>query len=312
MIEIRYSLSRTLNFWGALGLLGLAGLNGGLYAEGGQGVNLGLMWLLLGLGLGWLLVLALLPRRVWFANEQLTLYFWLGTQTLPYTAITTVSQSYWFITLKTATNTLRIPRLLADADAHFIYALEKEIPVAQNARAQRLAQNLPLVFKGKIGTPIVFTIISFGLLGGGLGLLWQALTTLAQWANTSWSVGLLIAGVCLALGARLLYWVLWTFPYRTVFTAEDFTQYFLARTLVWPMAEVTAFQTGYEKRAFRFRHGVYRRRSYHITFRYANGLYFKWIPDEFGFPLNYGDAAASYRVVELAEQLRRVYLPPTS
>lgn len=310
--DIRYAPAlRYISLLGALTFLGIAVISWLAYRVEGAQFGLVLLWPMLGIGLGWLIALAAAPQSVRFGPDHLTVQRWLGLKKMPYTTITAVVQTWPFIMLRAGTHTLYLPQLFANDDAKLKQALEAHVPVAQQARAQRLARGLPIVLTGKIAAPLLMTLSGLGLLAFGVGSGGYALFNPIEQQGLD-RIGLLLFSlVSVILGASLVYLLLWTYPYRTTFTLAYMTQHFLARTTTQPMQGVVGFQAGYTSRIMR---GI-PRRVYHITFTYANGTTFRWTPHEFSFPIDYVEAEAAGFVNELTDQLRRAYRshapPPT-
>jgi hypothetical protein len=200
---------------------------------------------------------------------------------------------------------LHLYKLFANDDARIIQALETYVPAAREAHIRRLAVGLPIILTGKAAIPIVTALMGLILLAFGLAAFAYAVLNPAE-LDTFQRIFMPIIGlVSAASGLLFLYLLLWTYPRRTVFTAGQMTQHFLLHTLIQPMSDVIDFQPGHEIRTVR---GI-PRQLYTITFNYANGESFKWIPDEFYFPMDYVDAAAAYQAADLTEQLRCAYLP---
>lgn len=309
-MEIRYApLFRVLGLLAVMAFGGLAFIGWMAYRVERAALGLVVMWPCLLIGLYWLVALAAAPQTVRFDAEHLTIRRWLGRRTLTYANITAVHTSYALITLKTVSQTVRLHKLFANDDAILMQALETYVPVAQQARATRLARALPIVLTGRGWFAPLFTALSgLGLLAFGPVATSYALTSSAEPDVAQRLVVGALGVLSIGLGLLCLYWVLWAFPHRTVFTTEAFTQYFLMRTTTQSMRAVVDFQLGYDVRPVR---GI-ARRLYTITLVYGDGATFKWIPNEFYFPMDYPEAAAAHLAAELAEQLRRAYLSPMS
>lgn len=257
---------------------------------------------LLGVGLYWLLALATAPQKVEFAAASLTIHRWIGSKTIPYEMITAVTQSYPFITLHTVQGTIRLHKLYANDDARLMRAFETYVPAAQQARATRLTHPFPIILKGKIVAPLITFLMGAGLLAFGLMAVWNGITHSIPVETPTFM--LLFGLMSAAFGLLFVYLVLWTYPYRTIFTTEQMAQQFILHTLVQPMQGVVRFETGHEIRTVR---GV-SRRVYSITFIYQDGTTYRWIPNEFYFPMDYVDNAAANLATDLTAQLRHAYL----
>ncbi|MBK9049664.1 MAG: hypothetical protein IPL78_01715 [Chloroflexi bacterium] len=303
MTEIRYApLFRFFSLFASLTFGGLALIGWLAYRQEGETMGLILMWPLLGVGLYWLLALATSPQKVEFAAASLTIHRWVGTKTIPYTTITAVTQSYPFITLHTVQGTIRLHKLYANDDARLMRAFETHIPAAQQARAARLTHPLPLVLKGKILVPFITFFMGAGLLAFGLIAIWNGIT---RSIPVEAPLGMILFGLISApFGLLFIYLVLWTWPYRTVFTATQMTERFLLHTHTQPMQFIVDFDMGYEIRTVR----SIPRRLYHITFVYQDGSTYQWTPNEFYFPMDYVDNAAANLTTDLTAQLRHAYL----
>ncbi len=294
--------------FGIVVCLGTAAIGWIAYWVEGATVGLGLMIPALGIGLYWLLALATAPQSVAFRADRLVIHRWTATQTIAYGSLVAVSQTHRYITLKTQTQTVHLHRLFAATDTHLYQALETYVPVAQQARAQRLAATLPIVFRGRRIAAIATAIGGLMLLlgGGVIGVSpWLTGTRLPLFEGVLMG---LFGFTSIALGGLLLYLVLWTYPHRTVFTADRITQHYLMHTIVQPLGQVVDIQLGYELRTMR---GV-SRRLYGITFICGNGDRVPWIPNQFDFPMDYVDAVAAAVASDLTAQLRHGYLYPTN
>lgn len=305
MTEIRYAPHfRFLSIFGVLTFGGIAFIGWMAYRVEGFQFGLVIMVPILVVGLYWLIALALAPQSVRFEAVHLTIRRWIGTKIIPYDEVLSVSQSYPFISIKTQIGTVRLHKLFANDDAKLINALEKYVPALIQARTQRLAGNFPIILKGKLVATLFTALNGIILLVFGIGTFWYAATGLSE-SDTDQQIFLFLMGLASAgLGILFIYMLLWTYPYRTTFTPNQMTQQFLLRATVQPMNGVVNFQSGYEVRTIRGR----QRQVYHIAFIYANGNTFKWIPEEFYFPIDYVDAAAANLVTDLTEQLHRAYL----
>lgn len=257
---------------------------------------------LLGVGLYWLLALATAPQKVAFAAASLTIHRWIGSKTIPYEIITAVTQSYPFITLHTSQGATRLHKLFANDDARLMQAFETYVPAAQQARAARLTHPFPIILKGKIVAPLITFLMGAGLLAFGLMAVWNGITHSIPVETPTFM--LLFGLMSAAFGLLFVYLVLWTWPYRTVFTATQMTEQFLFRTHTQPMHRITGFDMGYEIRTVR----SIPRHLYHITFVYEDGSTHKWSPNEFYFPMDYVDSAAANLATDLTAQLRHAYL----
>lgn len=303
MLEIRYApLFRFFSLFGILTFWGLAFISWMAYQYEGATMGLVLLGPLLGVGLYWLLALATAPQKVAFAAAALTIHRWTGNKTIPYEIITTITQSYPFITLHTVQGTIRLHKLYANDDARLMRALETYVPAAQQARAARLTHPFPIILKGKIVAPLITFLMGAGLLAFGLMAVWNGITHSIPVETPTFM--LLFGLMSAAFGLLFVYLVLWTYPYRTIFTTEQMTQQFILHTLVQPMQGVVRFETGHEIRAVR---GV-SRRVYSITFTYQDDTTYRWIPNEFYFPMDYVDNAAANLATDLTAQLRHAYL----
>ena len=303
MTEIRYApLFRFFSLFASLTFGGLAFIGWMAYRQEGAAIGVVVMGPLLGVGLYWLFALATSPQKVEFAAASLTIHRWVGTKTIPYAAITAVTQSYPFITLHTEQGTIRLHKLFANDDARLMQAFETYVPAAQQARAARLMHPLPLVLKGKILIPLITFFIGAGLLAFGFMAIWNGITrSIPVEAPLFMLLFGLISG---ALGLLFVYLVLWTYPYRTIFTATQMTERFLLHTHTQPMHSIAGFAMGHEIRTVR----NIPRRLYHITFVYQDGSTYQWTPNAFYFPMDYVDNAAANLTTDLTEQLRHAYL----
>lgn len=308
MEKIRYAaFFRALSLFGVFTLGGLAGLGWLAYALEGFELGFWLVWPLLGIGLYWLLALALAPQEVAFFTDRLTLRRWVGVHTILYDQIKGVSQSSAFITLTTHQGRVHLHKLFANDDAKLFLAFETYVPVARQARAHRLRGKLPITFQGKLAAPIFTSTAGLVLLAVGVSVGWYAFLqpTPANWVE---GIAMLIFGLLSAsLGALFLYLVLWTYPRRTIFTTTHLTQYFLVRTSVQPLTGLVAVQPGYKTQMVR---GI-PRRLYHIQFIYQDGTEYIWVPNAFQFPIDYLEAVEANLVNEWVGRLRQAYLTPS-
>lgn len=303
MLEIRYApLFRFLSLFGILTFWGMAFIGWMAYQDEGVTMGLVLMGPLFGVGLYWLLALATAPQKVVFAAATLTLHRWIGTKTIPYETITAVTQSYPFITLHTDQGAVRLHKLYANDDARLMRAFETHIPAAQQARAARLNSSFPIILKGKVVVPWITLLIGIVMLVVGVIAVWNGVT---QAVPVEAPLGMILFGLISApFGLLFVYLVLWTYPRRTIFTAEQMIEQFLLRTHIQPMSHIAGFDMGHEIRTVR----SIPRRLYTITFVYQNGSTYQWIPNEFYFPMDYVDNAAANLTTDLTEQLRHAYL----
>ncbi|MDA0266863.1 MAG: hypothetical protein O3A14_07845 [Cyanobacteria bacterium] len=275
--------------------LGTALIGGIAYWFEDATVGLGLMIPALGIGLYGLLALALAPQSVTFHADRLIIRRWTRTQTLPYGAIAALSQTHRAITLTTQTQTLRLHKLFAATDTQLYQAFETYVPIAQRARARRLASPLPIVFQAR---RVAAWANGFGGLMTVAGGVVVGASPWLPGVELTLSEGIMMALfglVSIAIGGLLLYLVLWTYPHRTVFTADHITQHFLTRTVVQPLEPVVDIQLGYASRTLR----DVSRRLYQITFVCGNGDRLPWIPNEFDFPIDYVDAVAAVVATDL-------------
>jgi hypothetical protein len=286
-------------FLGAMAFIGWLA-----YRLEGVSVGLALAGPLAGAGLAWLWALSAAPQWARFGPSSLTLRRWWNTTCLTYAEITAVTRSYAFITLHTADRRVRLYKLHANDDARLLQALEQVVPIAQQSREQRLLAEFPIVLHGRGGAVWLTALIGLGLMAFGSVAIWWTWAGTAVSNLTASLCSGLVGLLCAAYGLLFLYLTLWTYPGRVVFTSDQMTQHFLLHTNVQPMTGVTAFQPSYELRSVR---GV-RRKLYAVTFLYENGDSFRWIPNEFYFPIDYLDAVEAQLAQELTERLRRAYL----
>lgn len=302
---------RILSVVGVLTLWAMAGV--GWMAWRTEGAHGGLVALapLLAVGGGWLYALASAPYAVHFGLDALTVFRWRGQRRVRYADVRSIRETRLFIKLDTAQGTLRLHKLFANDDARLWDVLEKTVPIARQQRAARRDGGLPIVVYGKLSTALLTGGMGLGILGMGGVAFWQAIAARpgADSLNEASAppLLLLVMGLLMALvGAFFLYLVLWRYCRRTVFVNrpdQAMTQCFLLRTVRRSMHGVVDFRPGYARRTVR---GV-PRRLYHITFVYADGATWQWIPDEFDFPLDYVDNRAALRVEDLCARLRRAY-----
>lgn len=304
MTEIRYApLVRILSLCGVLVCGGIAFLGWQVYRTEGTLGGLIVLIVMSAIGLYGLWALAASPQTVRFEADRLVVGRWIGTRTIGYAEIVAIAESYRIISIITQHGVLRLHKLFANDDARLMTALETYVPAARQAREERLSSGLPIVVRGGRAAPLLTGCGGMGMMIVGVLSGWYALDQASALDVGSLLFGVLFGLTSAGLGALLLYLLVWTYPRRTVFTADGLTQHFLLRTTTQSMRGVIDIRPGHEVRTVR----SIPQRIYFITFHYADGGIFKWMPDEFDFPLNYVDAAARRHVNDLIEQLRRAY-----
>ncbi|PIQ23389.1 hypothetical protein COW36_15890 [bacterium (Candidatus Blackallbacteria) CG17_big_fil_post_rev_8_21_14_2_50_48_46] len=261
------------------------------------------LWLalpFLGIGLYCFWALSQAPQSVRIAGDTLHVKSAFKVQTQAIENLFRLKQTLRWIVLEGIEGDIRLHKFYAQDDARLFYFLQAQIPhLAPPSQQQGL---FPFYYPGKIKSAIFTGLVGLllGVFGGGS--LVYALSALSS-PSQKWISGI-FGLMSLLFGVLFVYLTLYEFVYLTVFTAEGMTQKSLLRTRQEILSGLQGIRSDFEIRQVK---GL-DRRVYYLEFVFSDQRIFKWVPDEFSFPIDYIDAEAQGQIKQLKTQLEQLYL----
>lgn len=286
-------------------VLGLMGVIGWLaYSQEGWAGGPWLMAVFWPLGLGCLLAVLLAPRRVVFADDQMTVQRWLLPVTLNVMDVTAVANQRFFIRITGRGQTVHLARINAQVDALLVRTMTQFIPVLQRQQQDWRTAPLPFTLRPRRMTPLIMLGLGLAMLATVGALVVYMVQDSATFTTSDWVFVPGFGLLCALIGLFALKLTLWDFVYVYRFTAD---------ALEWrSVLRVQRFDPR-QLRDVVLREGEVRVRGvvhprHWLALVFADGTTLELAPDDISLVLDMATAENELNLLDLAARLRNCYL----